>query len=119
MSVVGELSGVILAAGLSRRAAPANKLLVEVDGQPVVRRVAGAFCEAGLREVIVVTGHQSGRIQEALRGLAVRFVEAPDRGCAASMFAASRGGLPRWAGGGMSSRRRVAGVGTPSRWVRG
>jgi len=74
-----RLSGVILAAGLSRRAAPRNKLLLPGrDGTPVIRHVATAFCEAGIGEVIVVTGHQCSAIEEAISGLPVRIVFAPD-----------------------------------------
>ena len=74
-----RLSGVILAAGLSRRAAPRNKLLLPGrDGTPVIRHVATAFCEAGIGEVIVVTGHQGCAIEEAVSGLPVRTVFAPD-----------------------------------------
>ncbi|MFT3780910.1 MAG: nucleotidyltransferase family protein [Nibricoccus sp.] len=73
------LSGIILAAGLSRRAIPRNKLLLPArDGDAVVRCVATAFCEAGLREVVVVTGHESERVEEALAGLPIRFVFATE-----------------------------------------
>jgi molybdenum cofactor cytidylyltransferase len=74
-----RLCGIILAAGLSRRAAPKNKLLLPgPGGLPVVRCVAAAFCEAGLGEVIVVTGHQRGAIEHAVSGLPLRTVFAAD-----------------------------------------
>ena len=74
-----QLGAVILAAGLSRRAAPHNKLLLPGrDGAPVIRVVANAVCEAGVGEPIVVTGHQREEIEAALAGLAVRFVHAAD-----------------------------------------
>lgn len=73
------ISGIILAAGLSRRAAPKNKLLLSgPGGTPVVRCVASAFCEAGLKEIIVVTGHQREAIETALSGLPLRTVFAPE-----------------------------------------
>jgi molybdenum cofactor cytidylyltransferase len=72
-------SGIILAAGLSRRAAPKNKLLLaSPSGIPVIRQVARAFCDAGLPEVIVVTGHQQVTIEDALRGLSLRTVFASE-----------------------------------------
>jgi molybdenum cofactor cytidylyltransferase len=44
----------------------------------VIRHVATAFCEAEIGEVIVVTGHQCNAIEEAVSGLPVRTVFAPD-----------------------------------------
>ncbi len=73
-----QLSGIILAAGLSRRAAPHNKLLLKFKGRSAVRSVAEAFIGAGLAEVIVVTGHERERIESELEGLSVRFVYAED-----------------------------------------
>ncbi|MFT3870560.1 MAG: nucleotidyltransferase family protein [Nibricoccus sp.] len=73
-----RLAGIILAAGLSRRAAPYNKLLLPGrDGTPVVRCVAAAFAAAGLQEVIVVTGHQHDAVAEAVSGLSLHTVYAP------------------------------------------
>jgi len=74
-----QISGIILAAGLSRRAAPRNKLLLATPGgPPVIRCVASAFCAVGLNEVIVVTGHQRAEIEDALLGLPLRTVFAAD-----------------------------------------
>lgn len=74
-------TGLILAAGLSRRAAPRHKLLVPApdgSGRPVIRATAEAMCaaRAQLAELIVVVGHERGRIEAALAGLPVRFVFA-------------------------------------------
>lgn len=73
-----RLSALILAAGLSRRAAPHNKLLAAVRGQTVVHATVNAFVEACVGEVVVVTGHERERIQAALDDLPVRFVFAKD-----------------------------------------
>lgn len=70
------MSVLVLAAGLSRRAAPQNKLLASVRGQAVVRATVNAFVEAGVGEVVVVTGHDRERVQAALDGMPVRFVFA-------------------------------------------
>jgi molybdenum cofactor cytidylyltransferase len=75
------LTAIILAAGLSRRAAPENKLLLPApdrSGRTVVRSTTEAIGGAGFREVIVVTGHERARVEEALTGLAMRFVFAAD-----------------------------------------
>jgi molybdenum cofactor cytidylyltransferase len=67
---------VLLAAGLSRRMGERNKLLIEIGGEPLVRRTAKAYIEAGVA-VHAVLGFEEALIREALRGLPVTFVENP------------------------------------------
>ena len=55
-----------------------NKLLVEIDGQPMVRHAATAMLEGGIRDLVVVTGHQQDRVKEALNGLEVAFIHNAD-----------------------------------------
>ena len=64
-----EISAVLLAAGLSERMAGANKLLLEVEGAPMVCRTAEAILGCGVSELVVVLGHDRERIAEAVRGL--------------------------------------------------
>jgi len=71
------IGGVLLAAGMSRRMGRRNKLIVEIDGVPMVRRAAKAMLEGGLRDLVVVIGHEGERIAAALEGLAVRIVDNP------------------------------------------
>jgi molybdenum cofactor cytidylyltransferase len=73
-----RIAGVVLAAGRSTRFGGANKLLAEIDGEPLVRRAVRAARDGGLAEVVVVTGHQAEAVTAALDGLAVRFVHNPD-----------------------------------------
>ena len=71
------ISCVMLAAGSSTRSLYGNKLLACLpDGVPVVRQVALTLLGAGVGELLVVTGHQSQLIEEALEGLSLRFVFA-------------------------------------------
>jgi len=70
-------SGVILAAGLSRRMGEA-KLLLDWGGQPVIRRTVEQVAAGGLDDLIVVLGHEGKAIREALSGLPVRFVPNPN-----------------------------------------
>ena len=72
------IGGVLLAAGASRRMGEVNKLLVEIDGQPMVRHAATAMLEGGIRDLVVVTGHQQDRVKEALKGLEVAFIHNAD-----------------------------------------
>jgi molybdenum cofactor cytidylyltransferase len=64
---------VVLAAGTSSRLG-ANKLLLRLDSEPLVRRVARQAAEAGLSPVIVVLGHEAERVADALGGVAVEAV---------------------------------------------
>ncbi len=70
--------GVLLAAGGSRRfAGPVAKQLVEIDGEPAVRRVARRALESRLERLVVVTGHQAEAVRAALGGLPVEVVSNP------------------------------------------
>ncbi len=73
-----HIAAVVLAAGQSRRMGALNKLLIEVDGEPMVRRVASAALASGATPVVVVTGHEAERLQAALDGLDVTFTHNPD-----------------------------------------
>lgn len=78
-----KVAGVLLAAGSSTRMGGANKLLLELDGESVLRRAARRAAAAGLDPVVVVLGHEAERAQaELARGklldVAVRTVVNPD-----------------------------------------
>ena len=72
------IAAIILAAGQSRRMGATNKLLAEVGGQPMVRRVAEAVLASRAGPVIVVTGHEHAAVEQALAGLDLRLVHNPD-----------------------------------------
>ena len=72
----GRIAGVVLAAGISSRLG-ANKLLLRLDSEPLVRRAARQAVEAGLSPVIVVLGHEAERVAPALAGLTVETVINP------------------------------------------
>jgi molybdenum cofactor cytidylyltransferase len=69
-----RVAAIVLAAGLSRRMGDTNKLLAEVDGQPIVRRVVDTLLASKARPILVVVGHQEEQVRAALAGRAVRFV---------------------------------------------
>jgi len=73
-----RVAAVILAAGRSTRMGAVNKLLAEVDGVPMVRRVVETVRSAALDPVTVVLGHEADRVRAALEGLPVDFVENLD-----------------------------------------
>lgn len=72
------VAGVLLAAGTSSRYGDANKLLADVDGEPLVRRSAASLLDAGLDRVVVVVGYEGDRVRGALDGLDVEFADNPD-----------------------------------------
>ena len=60
-----RIAAVVLAAGQSTRMGRANKLLAEVAGQPMVRRVLDQVLASQAAAVAVVTGHDRARIEAA------------------------------------------------------
>jgi len=68
-----EVSAILLAAGLSRRMGQENKLLLPVDGTPMVRHVVETYIDVVDGPLIVVTGFEEGRIRRALEGLSITF----------------------------------------------
>lgn len=82
-----RIAVLVLAAGRSTRFGPSNKLLADLDGEPVVRHSVRAALASIARPVMVVTGHMAGEVKAALEGFDVTFVESPDYrdGIAASL----------------------------------
>lgn len=70
------IAGVVLAAGLSRRMGR-PKLLLDLDGRPVIRHAVEALAGAGVGELVVVVPPDSAALEAALSGLAVRFAVNP------------------------------------------
>lgn len=76
---VERTAGIVLAAGASRRMGKAtNKLVLEVDGEPMIRRVVRRALAAGLDPVVVVLGHEPERVRKALHGLECTYAVNPD-----------------------------------------
>ncbi len=73
-----RIAAIVLAAGQSRRMGPVNKLLTEIDGTAMIARVVDGALATRASPIIVVTGHEQGRVRQALRGRRVTFVANPD-----------------------------------------
>jgi molybdenum cofactor cytidylyltransferase len=69
----GRIAAVVLAAGKSSRMGR-NKMLLELDGEALVRRAARIAAEGGLDPVVVVVGFEADRVHAALDGLPCRLV---------------------------------------------
>jgi len=70
------IAGILLAAGSATRMGK-NKLLLEIDGEPLLRRAARRALDGGLAPLLVVLGHDADRAREALAGLPCRTVANP------------------------------------------
>jgi molybdenum cofactor cytidylyltransferase len=84
------VAALVLAAGLSRRMGPDNKLLIQDRaGRAMVTHVAAATLASRAEGIFVVLGHEAERVAEALSSYNVTFVkaEAYETGLAASLRA--------------------------------
>ena len=72
-----RVAGVVLAAGASRRMGR-NKMLLELEGESLVRRAARRALEAGLSPVVMVLGHEGERVRAELAGLPCDCAINPD-----------------------------------------
>lgn len=77
-----RLSCVLLAAGLSTRMGQQNKLLINIQGQSLVRRTARLFCDyartEALNEIVVVLGHEAEYVAKELIDLPLKTVTNKD-----------------------------------------
>ena len=92
----GRVAAVLLAAGSSTRFG-SPKMLARVGGEPLVRRVARAFVEAGFPEVVVVVAPGASGVESALDGLGARTVVNPRPGD--GMLSSAQSGLAALAEG--------------------
>jgi len=73
----GRIAAIVLAAGRASRMGE-NKLVAELDGEPIIRRTVRAVLASQARPVVVVTGHEADTVAGALAGLDVQLVHNPD-----------------------------------------
>ena len=68
---MADIAVILLAAGESRRMGEANKLLLPVGGEPLVRRTARLLASIDNARVTVVLGHEADEVRAALAGIDV------------------------------------------------
>ena len=73
-----RVSALVLAAGRSTRMGPVNKLLAPFGGRAMVRAVVDELAGSSVRPVVVVTGHEAERVEEALAGAGAHLVHNPE-----------------------------------------
>jgi molybdenum cofactor cytidylyltransferase len=71
-----RIAALLLAAGQSSRMG-SNKLLAEIDGRPMVARVAQRLLSSHARPIVAVLGNQADRVDAALGKLPVERVRNP------------------------------------------
>lgn len=73
-----RVAAVLLAAGQSRRLAGIDKRTLTLDGVALVRRWQAVFADAGIDDVVIVTGHAQERLAPWLEGFDALRVHNPD-----------------------------------------
>lgn len=71
------ICAVILAAGQSSRMEDGHKLLLDLDGQPLISTVVEAALASKLTEVLLVTGHRFEEIAQAVADKNIRTIHNP------------------------------------------
>ncbi len=74
-----------------------NKLLLDLEGKPILCHAVDQALGAGLSEIVVVSGHQAGKVRAALGERPVKVIEAREHllGMSASLKAGIRALGPR------------------------
>jgi molybdenum cofactor cytidylyltransferase len=72
----GPVAGILLAAGTSSRMG-SNKLLFELEGESMLRRMARRALAAGLSPLVVVLGHESDRAYREIEDLPCQWALNP------------------------------------------
>jgi len=70
------ITAIVPAAGMSTRMGQ-NKLLLPFQGKPLIGHAVDTLLASAVAEVIVVLGHDAGKLREKLAGKQVRFVDNP------------------------------------------
>ena len=72
------MSAIVLAAGLSTRMGGVNKLLLPFKGKTVIVTVVEHLVNAGIEEIIVVTGNHAEQVKNLLKHLDVKVIYNED-----------------------------------------
>ena len=72
-----QVAALVLAAGSSRRAGNKNKLLHMFNAKPLICSVVESVLESNVSESLVVTGHQSDQVAQAIEGYDIPVCHCP------------------------------------------
>jgi molybdenum cofactor cytidylyltransferase len=73
-----RIGALLLAAGKSSRMGGPNKMLVEIDGRPMVARVAQRLLSSQARPIVAVLGNMADEVDAAIGKLPLERVRNPD-----------------------------------------
>jgi molybdenum cofactor cytidylyltransferase len=73
-----KVGAVLLAAGASHRFGTENKLVTDIGGLPLIRRVAVEIARSSVADVVVVTGCDQPLVERVLDGLSLNFAYNPN-----------------------------------------
>jgi molybdenum cofactor cytidylyltransferase len=73
LNTAPRVAALVLAAGSSTRMG-SNKLLADIQGQPMIARTVQRIAQSSVEKIMVVTGHQSEVVGSALQGQGVELV---------------------------------------------
>lgn len=76
-AICTKFSAIILSAGYSSRMG-SFKPFLKIDGRPFTERAVALFMEAGLSDIVIVTGNQSEMLTNSLENFPVKCVENKD-----------------------------------------
>jgi molybdenum cofactor cytidylyltransferase len=76
--VTYKVGALLLAAGMSKRSGLINKLLVPVNGTPMVENALDQLQKSLCDPIFIVTGHEAARVEQVLTCPGVQFVHNPD-----------------------------------------
>jgi molybdenum cofactor cytidylyltransferase len=72
------VTAIVLAAGLSQRMGNVNKLLLQYKGKTIIETTLTNILASGIKEIIVVTGHEAEKVKGVIQHLPVLIIDNPD-----------------------------------------
>src|SRR3954454_8109956 len=72
------VTAIVLAAGLSQRMGNVNKLLLQYKGKTIIETTLTNILASGIKEVIVVTGHEAEKVKGVIQHLPALVIDNPD-----------------------------------------
>lgn len=73
-----SIAAIILAAGLSSRTYPKNKLTIPLLKKPLIEHVVDNISYSKINDIYVVTGHKSNKIRDILNKKKLSYIENKD-----------------------------------------
>ena len=73
-----KIIALVLAAGTSSRAGDINKLLINLQGAPMISKIVDEINQTSANRIVVVTGHDSDAIKSSLFNFDIIFAHNPN-----------------------------------------